>query len=250
MNLLAIGPPASLRRSIGVAFVCALVAACVTDIEVGRAIRGDSLSSEDADTRGEDASASGECVRVRCRGPVLECGDCEDNDGDGLVDEADPDCFGPCSDSERTLLGRTQPCPNDSCFFSFDCGEGNDLTCSTLIPNGCDCHGCCEIDGRSVHLGSLDGDGNPSCTSGGLTNPLACETCTLDTACLNACDDCEVCFASPTVNTSCPMDDGCQIPACPDGVEPCSNECGLRCGAGFVCVTGCCIDLTRTAAPE
>ncbi|MCA9615739.1 MAG: hypothetical protein KC586_23445, partial [Myxococcales bacterium] len=41
-----------------------------------------------------------ECRPVGCSGRIYRCGDCIDNDGDGLVDSADPDCVGACDNNE------------------------------------------------------------------------------------------------------------------------------------------------------
>jgi hypothetical protein len=65
-----------------------------------------------------------------CGGHVYACGDGIDNDGDGLVDDVDPECLGPCDNSEDslnpsipdTLLG----CDRD-CFW--DAGDGHDEGC-------------------------------------------------------------------------------------------------------------------------
>lgn len=37
---------------------------------------------------------------VPCPKQVYQCGDLIDNDGDGLIDAEDPDCLGPCDDTE------------------------------------------------------------------------------------------------------------------------------------------------------
>jgi hypothetical protein len=75
----------------------------------------------------EDAGA---CVRVLCGKRLAACGDCDDNDGDGLVDMNDPDCIGPCQTGEDTFAN-LQPgqghgsCTLD-CYFDQDNGIGND----------------------------------------------------------------------------------------------------------------------------
>ncbi|MBW1831748.1 MAG: hypothetical protein JRJ10_08630, partial [Deltaproteobacteria bacterium] len=38
--------------------------------------------------------ASGGCQVIECAGRVTLCGDCMDNDDDGLVDNDDPECLG------------------------------------------------------------------------------------------------------------------------------------------------------------
>jgi hypothetical protein len=71
------------------------------------------------------------CFQTLCNGHLLECGDCADNDGDGLVDFRDPECLGPCDNTEGPALtagvgGETGgPCAAD-CYFDFGNGPGND----------------------------------------------------------------------------------------------------------------------------
>ena len=38
-----------------------------------------------------------------CNGTVYACGDGEDDDGDGLVDNMDTECMGPCDDDEGSF---------------------------------------------------------------------------------------------------------------------------------------------------
>jgi hypothetical protein len=70
-----------------------------------------------------------EIVRT-CAGKVYQCGDATDNDGDGLVDGDDPDCYGACDNSEGwfypSLPGVIfETCLRD-CYFDQDLGAGND----------------------------------------------------------------------------------------------------------------------------
>lgn len=65
-----------------------------------------------------------------CQGHVYECGDIIDNDGDGLIDWQDPDCLGPCDNTEDSYFGGIPgqsgpPCKVD-CYFDQDSGPGND----------------------------------------------------------------------------------------------------------------------------
>jgi len=55
-----------------------------------------------------------------CGNKVYECGDLEDNDGDGLIDSQDEHCLGPCDNTEDSyyadIPGMTGgPCKSD-CF--------------------------------------------------------------------------------------------------------------------------------------
>ena len=79
----------------------------------------------------EDGGFTWTCRRISCGGRVTECGDCVDNDADGTVDERDPECLGPCDNTEGPALtagvgGETGgPCVAD-CYFDFGNGPGND----------------------------------------------------------------------------------------------------------------------------
>ncbi|APR87559.1 hypothetical protein A7982_12908 [Minicystis rosea] len=65
-----------------------------------------------------------------CQGHVYECGDCIDNDGDGLVDAEDPECLGPCDNTENGyyggIPGQSGPSCTVDCYFDQDSGSGND----------------------------------------------------------------------------------------------------------------------------
>jgi len=97
---------------------------------------GDGMVDGDGQVTGDggvtgDASPTGGCVVTECGGHVLACGDCLDNDGDGLIDSWDPECLGPCDNTEGPELnagvgGETGgPCKSD-CYFDFGNGSGND----------------------------------------------------------------------------------------------------------------------------
>jgi hypothetical protein len=69
-------------------------------------------------------------VTVSCQGHIYQCGDLMDNDGDGKVDSQDPDCLGPCDNTEDSYFGgipgqEGDPCRVD-CYFDQDSGQGND----------------------------------------------------------------------------------------------------------------------------
>jgi hypothetical protein len=82
------------------------------------------------------------CYPTTCASHLLQCGDCIDNDGDGLIDEHDPDCLGPCSNSEANLFGSvgggTSSACNLNCYFNFGQGRGSgcswDHSCDPLTP--------------------------------------------------------------------------------------------------------------------
>jgi hypothetical protein len=70
------------------------------------------------------------CFIATCKDKLYQCGDCIDNDGDGLVDSMDPDCLGPCQNNEAGFAGNipgqnNAPCQAD-CFWDPDSGFGED----------------------------------------------------------------------------------------------------------------------------
>lgn len=70
------------------------------------------------------------CKKATCQGMTYLCGDCIDNDGDGLIDSDDPECTGPCDNTEDSYFGgipgqNNAPCRQD-CYFDRDTGSGND----------------------------------------------------------------------------------------------------------------------------
>ena len=112
--------------------------------------------------------------------------------------------------------------------------------CGPLVPNGCDCFGCCAVPGfpGTVRL-------EQTCTAADLGDPQKCPPCTQVTQCLNPCERCEVCIGKPTVPDDCAPIDGCAPYTCPAGASAC-GEHGIapwRCPAGTSCVTGCCLPL-------
>jgi len=88
--------------------------------------------------------SNGECVPILCAGKQTLCGDCLDNDDDGLIDNDDPECLGQCDNYEGEELlsgvgGETgEQCKAD-CYFDFGNGAGNDdchwsRSCDPLTP--------------------------------------------------------------------------------------------------------------------
>jgi hypothetical protein len=93
-----------------------------------------------------DETGSFVCHETLCAGHLLECGDCVDNDEDGLIDSHDPECLGPCDNTEGPGLSSdvggvsADACKVD-CYFDFGNGPGNDdcnwdHRCDTLEPEG------------------------------------------------------------------------------------------------------------------
>jgi len=158
---------------------------------------------------------------ILCGNKLFKCGDTLDNDMDGLVDLADPECTSPCDDDEysfkTSLPGQNLDCLSD-CFFDANSGMGDDGCswnlkcdpqnpggqigcaynpnqgmcempqsqacldfCVPLVPSGCDCFGCCLIEGQFVYL-----DGSPDCTLDTLQGgPGTCYSCSFNDSCAN-----------------------------------------------------------------
>jgi hypothetical protein len=81
-------------------------------------------------------------------GNSYSCGDCLDNDGDGRIDDRDPECLGPCDDTEGPVLltgtpGETGAQCGADCYFDRGNGSGSgeckwDRRCDPEEPkDGC-----------------------------------------------------------------------------------------------------------------
>jgi hypothetical protein len=94
---------------------------------------GQVIASDAAPTDGVSGADAGPCVPRACAGGggVAQCADCIDNDGDGLTDERDPECLGPCDNTEGAVLLTGVPgerggrCRVD-CYFDAGNGSGRD----------------------------------------------------------------------------------------------------------------------------
>ncbi|MCA9666527.1 MAG: hypothetical protein KC503_13090 [Myxococcales bacterium] len=96
-----------------------------------------------------DAGERTFCYITYCADKLLACGDCIDNDGDGLVDWQDPECLGPCMNNEGPSLlggvgGNVSNNCNVDCYFDFGDGAGNDdckwnHRCDPLAPRAQTC---------------------------------------------------------------------------------------------------------------
>lgn len=108
---------------------------CTENIQVGRdhaagAGSGGVPSNTGGENTGGHGGATQQCQERACQGKLYLCGDCIDNDGDGLTDAADPECTGPCDNTEDSYYGgipgqNNAPCRED-CYFDQDTGPGND----------------------------------------------------------------------------------------------------------------------------
>lgn len=243
---------------------------------------GGIAGSPSAGTVGEGGAAP--CMKTLCRGKEYQCGNCADDDADGLPDALDPDCLGPCDDDELGLStglsgNQSSACKQD-CYFDGDSGQGNDKcqwslacdplsvapnyppsgevrckygssmgidcaaveaaqpqscsdVCLPLVPNGCDCFGCCELPGGSGNYHFLGaGRGADGCQRDTLNDPIACPPCTPVPSCFNDCAKCETCV-DKLPDPSCSPGS-----ACAGGAAVCGPD--TPCEFGDYCVTGCC----------
>jgi hypothetical protein len=108
--------------------------------------------------------------------------------------------------------------------------------CLPLVPNGCDCFGCCELprDSGQFHFMGAGGPGEQGCQRAKLDDPIACPPCTQVKSCLNRCDACETCVGGIATDPSCQAD-----AACPVGRKACGPD--FPCEDSDYCVTGCCV---------
>ncbi len=243
-----------------------------------------------------------------CTPGTTQCSDNKDNDGDGKIDAADPECIAPCDDDEGTFAtgipGDNRDACKQDCFFDGDSGSGNDgcnwdlscdmanpgkntgcpyspsnrcagqvtqtaecvRNCRRLVPNGCDCFGCCAVPNQAFSVLLV-----PTCTAAKFGDANACPRCTQNTTCINTCDTCELCIGKTTLPATCNVPPpgttiggggaggsgtggtggtGGAGGAGGTGVPPGPSPCGpgiVYCGNGDVvcsvgyCVTGCCL---------
>lgn len=67
---------------------------------------------------------------VKCLNQIYLCGDGIDNDNDGLIDWQDPDCLGPCDNTEDSyyggIPGQSGPACDVDCYWDSNSGSGDD----------------------------------------------------------------------------------------------------------------------------
>lgn len=265
-------------------------------MDAGSAVdAGNAADSGTQSDGGSVADAGPTCVVASCTGAIYECGDCLDDDGDGLTDAVDPSCTGACDNSEDRLSTdipghNNAPCRLD-CFFDDDTGSGNDdcswdsrcdpletapnyyprgancayapattvggrtctaaaatqspqctsTVCGPVVPNGCDCFGCCVLPGAAtpVYLGTGNAAGAGTCVLDAGNDPSRCSPCTQVPSCLNPCDACELCLGKTTLPTQC-LDGGAAPQRCATNAAACGLPGQPLCPSGEYCVTGCC----------
>ncbi len=105
------------------------------------------------------------------------CGDCVDNDDDGLVDTGrDPDCLGPCHNNEAGynigLTGQPETQCRVDCYYDSESGRGCDWSwqCDPLQPR-LDDSAMCQYVGDAEY-----GDVTP-CPGGGCTSVIGSSDC-------------------------------------------------------------------------
>jgi hypothetical protein len=106
-----------------------LATGCGKDVTIGFDFPDGGAGTGGIDGSAAASGAPGECEPALCLKVEYECGDCIDNDADGLTDAEDPECLGPCDNTENSFTlgvesGATQ-CRED-CAFDRDSGSGND----------------------------------------------------------------------------------------------------------------------------
>jgi hypothetical protein len=230
---------------------------------------GDCLDNDD-DGATDSADAA-------CTGP---CDDTEDSFFGGIPGQNNAPCNQDCYFDSNSGFG------DDQCYWTHECDDhsigpdyppsgdascaynasatvpGTDASCGELfrfqsdrcvlelcrpvVPNGCDCFGCCQLDGRSnryVFIGSTV-DGQPSCNESTISDPSACRPCTPVLSCFNSCEPCEHCVGGTLPDPSCVGGDagGPGVSErCDPGVTPCGQVGEPECPAEEYCITGCCV---------
>jgi hypothetical protein len=206
-----------------------------------------------------------------------QCNNCVDDDGDGLIDGADPECTGP-SDQREDSFATGIPGDNvdpvfQDCFFDGNSGEGDDGcfrptccltdgpgdgcpppgpppndctvsqqcidTCGPLTPPGCDCFGCCTVCDDTTCVDIATGLASSSCNADNLADTTACPRCVKATDCSSECDP-DNCILCPG-QTQDDLPAHCQGQTCPEGVSPC--DANGNCGTNQYCSNGCCIQI-------
>lgn len=146
------------------------------------------------------------CYPATCQGKTYQCGNCMDDDGDGRIDSEDPDCLGPCDNSENGLDpaipgGNNTKCKMD-CYFDADTGQGND---NCYWDHGCDptkVNGTPSPETACAYNATMGVGGGLTCTTAQQMQAATCKSyCGPLTP--NGCDCFGCCFLGPQakVNT-------------------------------------------------
>jgi len=109
--------------------------------------------------------------------------------------------------------------------------------CQKLVPNGCDCFGCCAVPGAPTPIRLAN-----TCTAKDFGDPAKCPPCTQVTQCMTPCGHCDYCIGKETLPADCATDGGTPY-TCPGGLPACGGMYGIdptMCPTDTGCITGCC----------
>ena len=240
----------------------------------GGSTGGSSGSSGTAGSSGADWCGTGGCI----------CSNGLDDDGDGFIDGFDPECTGPLDNDEGSfstgIPGDNRDPTWQDCFYDGNSGAGDDGCryhtdciygtlpqddedceqsqacidfCRRLVPNGCDCFGCCTV--RDTNGDEVDILIGSSCSLDNIDDENACPRCEKATDCSNDCGECELCLGKTLEDLpdSCNMVpdggtydggyDGGTGNTCDNGEIVCSAE--APCPGELFCSFGCCIEVVH-----
>jgi len=189
------------------------------------------------------------CLPVACLSqPPQQCGNCSDDDGDGQVDYRDPECLGPCDNTETPGLdngvgGTSGNSCGVDCYFDYGNGPGWDNCmwnhkCDPLSPEALSEPSC------AYDLSFVNAHGDRECPAD--QDPVCYDTCKPITP--NGCD-CFGCCTFPQLeglgpaggngfvwignldsdnNSTCTLADLTNPALCPPCTPTgnCYNECG------------------------
>jgi hypothetical protein len=209
---------------------------------------GDDGGGGDVDGGGDGGDVGPSvCTPVDCGGTNYACGNCLDDDNDGLMDDKDPGCLGPCHNREDSFLWGCAPCDQGGggqcerdCYY-----DGNASVAST---DGCQYNLKCDIrtpDDNCPYTPNLIG-GNNSCPA--TQSDPRCYSVCRDQLTPNGCDcwGCcsvtnsagtfEIYLRSETINGGTP----CTIETAndPNICKPCTKNpsCEKGCGECQLCL--------------
>ena len=253
----------------------------------GRQIRGQCGDCLDNDDDGRIDERDPECLNF-CDDHEATYSFFDPSSGGGDTNSCNLDCYydrdvGFGNDGCR-WNGRCDPLqPDPLCTYNSGTVGSNSCpltqapscatNCRPLVPNGCDCFGCCELPAGSnsfVFIGTGAANRAPTCTlaAAAAGDTTACAPCTPrlgDGNCYNSCERCELCLGKTVDDLPCdcfpaanrpsrcgpgvdggvpdagPIPDGGVPYMCPNNVPPCDFPGAAPCNAPNFCLTGCCI---------